>query len=232
MNSLIFFFIGILSSQKISLFGEIYIGEILCGIVILSNLKSIRLPENTKTTFGLLFVWFLAQLVADIVNQTEAIKAVKGILVPVFVTIIILGLNTAFYNRYKYLPLYLFGVFVGLWLNKIVSGSTYYEYNSWKWGLGTSVALCFFTWIEFYCKRNKATYLLVGCAIFVVICLANSARIMAALILMASIISVFANSIVKMNIYRHLSCSPYGFLQFLFVLIITLFIIEIGRAHV
>ena len=107
MISFIVFFIGIISSQKINLFGEVFIGEILCAAVLLLNMNAIRLPPGGKSLFSLLLLWFAAQLVADIVNQTELIKAMKGILVPVLVGMTLLGLTTAFHKYYNKLPFYL-----------------------------------------------------------------------------------------------------------------------------
>jgi hypothetical protein len=229
VTSFIVFLIGVISSQKINLFGEVFIGEILCAAVLLFNIKAIRTPAGSKPLLGLLLVWFIAQLAADIVNQTEFIKAVKGVLAPAFVAMIILGLTTVFYKRYHFLPHYLFGVFIGLWLSRVI-GSEYYAHNPWKWGLGSCVALCFFTWIEFYCKRYKSAYLFVGAALFVVVCLANSSRSMAAFMLIASMVAILSSRITLLPIYRRLSASPSGTLQLFFIVLFVVFSIDRSMA--
>jgi hypothetical protein len=223
------FLLGLISSQKINFFGEIFIGEILCAVVLLFNIKVIRIPAGSKSILGLLLIWFIAQLAGDIVNQTEFIKAAKGILVPVFVAIILLGLTTAFYKRYNYLPLFLFGVFIGMSLSRFI-GSEYYAFNAWKWGIGGSVALCFFTWIEFYCKRNREIYLLGGAAVFVIISMVNSSRSMAAFMLLASVLSISSNRIKLMSLYKHLCVSPWGNVQFLVMVLLSVVLIDRSTA--
>jgi hypothetical protein len=224
-----YFCVGLLSSQKISLYGEVFVGEILCCAFLLFNMKSIRIPASGKTLLGLLFVWFVAQLAADIINQTEFVKVLKGVLVPVFVAIILLGLTTTFYRRYQYLPLYLLGVFVGLWLSRAM-GSELYEDNPWKWGLGSCVALCFFTWIEFYCKSNQKFYLLGGTAVFVAICMVYSSRAMAVIMLAACILAVFSVRVQRLALYRYLGSSPTGVFQFIVLILLAVFLIDRSAA--
>lgn len=225
MNNFIFLLIGFLSSQKISFFGEVYVGELFCLVVLLFNFKAIRYPKNSKAIFGLLLVWFISQLSADFINQTEFIKIIKGTLAPILVAMILLGLTTVFYNRYDKLPLYLFGVFTGILLNRML-GSEYYAQNPWKWGLGISVALCFFTWIDFYCKSNKVKFLLLGSAIFVVISMASSSRALAGFMVISSVITVFSGVIIKTRLYRNLCTSPYGLIQLLLGIFVVVFVLD------
>jgi hypothetical protein len=223
--NLAIFIVGLLSSQKINLFGEVFVGEALCGLVLLFNAKAIRVPPGGRLLLGLLFVWFVAQFASDIINQTEIIKALKGILVPVFVAIILLGLSTAFYRRYQYLPIYLLGVFVGLWVSRFL-GSEYYASNPWKWGLGSCVALCFFTWIHFYCKVYRNVYLLVGAVAFVVVSLANSSRSMAAFMLLASVLALLSSRIQLLPFYRRLGASSSGRLQLVGIMLFGVFVAD------
>lgn len=225
MINLVVFIVGLVSSQKINLFGEVFVGEALCGLVLLFNAKKIRVPPGGMSLLGLLFVWFVAQSLSDIINQTEIIKALKGILVPVFVAIILLGLSTAFHQRYHYLPIYLFGVFIGMWVSRLV-GSEYYASNPWKWGLGSSVALCFFTWIHFYCKAGRTVYLLGGAAVFVVVSLANSSRSMAAFMLLASLLALLSSRIQLIPLYRNLGHSPMGGGKLFILILFAVFVLD------
>ncbi len=224
-----YFVVGIISSQKINLFGEVFLGEILCLVVLLVNAKSIRLPACSRSLLGLLLVWVIAQTLSDILNQTEFIKAIKGIFAPALVIIILLGLSTAFRKYSKYLPLYLFGVFMGMWLSRAI-GSEYYAANPWKWGLGYCVALCFLTWIEFYCKRNRETYLLIGGLIHAVISIANSSRIMAGIVLLTCVLAILSNRIQNAQLYRHLCASRWGGVQFAVIVLLSVFIIDRSAA--
>lgn len=224
--SFFYLILGFLSSQKVDVFGEIYVGEIFCGLVLLLQCKSIRLPSFGKNLLLMLVIWFIAQLTSDIVNQTELEKALKGILVPVIIAVVLLGLNTMFYGRYKYLSVYLFGVFIGVWFNRILTGNEYYAANPWKWGMGASVALCFFTWIEFYCRRWTNIYLWSGSLLFVGISMMNSSRSLAAIFLLASMLSIFSSRLAGMPIYKKLSRSSFGLAQLLIFFFIAVLIVD------
>ncbi len=230
MNIFVIFLLGFISSQKINIPSEVFIGEIFCAAVLLFNIRAIRLPSGGKSILRLLLLWFVAQLTADIVNQTEFIIAMKGILVPVFVAIILLGLTTAFHKHYSKMPFYLFGVFVGMWISRAI-GSEYYAFNPWKWGLGSCVGLCFFTWVEFYCKRIREVYILGATAIFVIICMMNSSRTMAAVMLTASTIYVLSSRIQVMSLYQHLCKSPWGVIQFFVVIILSVLVLDMSMVE-
>lgn len=225
MINLAMFVIGLVSSQKVNLFGEVFIGEVFCLLVLIFNAKAIRMPPNGRVLLGLLFVWFFAQFVSDIINQTEVVKALKGMLAPVFVAMILLGLTTAFYQRFQYLPIYLLGVFVGMWLSRLI-GSEYYLSNPWKWGLGYSIALCFFTWIHFYCKAGRNVYLIIGAVAYVVVCLVNSSRSMAIIMLLASMMALLSARIKLLPFYRNLVVSSNGGLKLLFLIFLGIFVVD------
>lgn len=222
----LFFFIGFLSGQKFNLFGEIYIGEIFCGLVLLLNIRHLRIPPGGKQLLTLLFIWFVAQFLSDVVNETELTKSIKGVLVPVFISVILLGLTALFHRRYKYLPIYLMGLFIGILATKLIHGHLYFISNPWKWGVGVSVALSFFTWIEFYCKNNRSFYLLIVSAMFVIMSLANSSRLMAFFMLIPSLIAIFSNLIINNKIYRKLGSSPYGFLPLFATLVVAILVMD------
>jgi hypothetical protein len=223
---LIFFFIGLLSGQKINLFGEIYLGEIICGLVLLLNLKSVLITPVFKKILILLLLWFVAQLFSDLINQTDFLKAIKGTLVPVFVAIILLGLNVIFSKRYKYLPMYLMGVFIGILLNKIFTGNEYFLANPWKWGLGSCVIYCFFTFLEFQKNNTKKTLLIAGSLFIALICFANSSRSMAIILLLASFITLSSKSIIAIPLYRHLQKSAFGNFNIIMVLFLFAFVMD------
>lgn len=225
MRNYLFFMLGMISSQKITFFGEVFIGEILCAGILFFNLKTVRIFKGGRPLLIFLGVWFLAQLLSDLVNQTEFIKAVKGILAPVFVAIILIGLTTIFHKRYGQLPLYIIGVFIGMWLSRVI-GSEYYQSNPWKWGLGGSVVLCFFTWLEFYCKKNRHAYLLFGSVIFVVISMFNSSRSMAMFIVATCSLVLAARWIKEMRVYIRMGSSLLGFFQFVLFILLSIFLVD------
>lgn len=225
MKNYLIVILGIISSQKINLFGEVFVGEILCVGVLVFNIKTIRIFQGGRPLLLLLGAWFVVQALSDIVNQTELIRALKGILAPVFVAIILLGLTTAFHRRYKQLPLYIIGVFIGMWLSRVI-GSEYYQGNPWKWGLGGSAILCFFTWLEFYCKQNRFSYLIIGSVIFVIISMSNSSRSMAMFIVATCLLVLTARWIKDMPAYIRMGSSLLGFFQFVLFIMLGIFLID------
>lgn len=223
---IVFFVLGIISSQKVNPFGEVYLGEIVCGIAILLNLNSITIPSVYKKMLLLLLIWFLAQFISDVVNQTDFLKAVKGSLVPVLIAIIMLGLTLIFRNQYRKLPVYLLGVYIGILLQKIYTGDEYFLSNPWKWGFGGCVIYCFYTLIEFKTKMIRAE-LLIACSLFIVlICLVNSSRSMAVILLLATIIVSLSQKIIAMPFYHYLQKSFLGNVYFLILLLFLIFIID------
>ncbi len=206
---------GFLLSQKINLGGDLYLGEVFFSLFLLFNIKNIRLSTELKRLLLLLFVWCFAQLLSDIINQTETIKMIKGVLSPVFVGVILIGHNLLFSPRYRYLPLYLLGFTVGITFNRFINGHEYFLYNPWKWGLGISVLLCFLIWNEFYCPRNrKRAYMLVFSIPYILICLANSSRMVPGMVLIMTMIVCFSNSLSASRFYQHFQKSRSGVLQF------------------
>lgn len=228
MTNALIFLIGLISSQKINFGGEIYIGEILSILVIGVSFKRISLPSEFKGLFGLLLVWVLCQLCSDIYNDTQYLKAAKGILAPVLFGLTMMALNTFFRGRDSAVPKYLFGVVVGLWVGKAFAGSGYYSINPWKWGLGLSVALCFYLWVEFYATRSKTVYLVIATPIFCIVSLAFSARSLAGFFLIANLISILSARIFKNPAYRVLVSQRYG--VFYCFLLIVLLVFALDRA--
>lgn len=229
MYNILIFIIGFISSQKIVVFGEINIGELFFGMALLFKIKELHIPKNSNNLLLLLLLWFMSQFMADLVNQTEIVKALKGMLAPIFILITLVGLTTFFYDKFEKLPIFLFGVFVGMWF-RVMMSSQFYAGIPWKWGVGPAVALCFFTWLEFYNVRNKKMYLSLGTAIFVLISLANSSRSLAIFVLAASVLCAFSERIQGMVFYKRLNTSVSGRIYFLMILFLCLFAIDRAAA--
>jgi hypothetical protein len=70
----------------------------------------------------------------------------------------------------------------------------------------------------------------VGAAIFVVICMANSSRSLAAFMLIASMLAVLSSRIKLIPFYRRLVVSPLGTLQLLFIVLIVVFCLDRSMA--
>lgn len=225
-KEVLFFLIGFIFSQKVVFFGEFFVGEILCGLLIVLNLKRIYIPRNFKTILLLLFLWFLAQIVSDLINKTILIKSLKGVLVPVFIITVFVGLNLLFRKNIRYLPSFLIGAFLGILFSKILNPGDYFSTNPWKWGVGISLILMFFTWLQYTDYSRKKTILIIGTIIFTVISLSNSSRSLALIALSSTLVTLWSGFLTRTNIYNYFSLAPFGSAQLLVVGISTLYLAD------
>ena len=89
-NSRIFQLSLITSGLSIRVLGDVYVGEIILSIFVLSSLflgKKFQVPSQTRTLVVLLIIWFLANLISSFVKE----KSIYLTLVAIF-TVIITGI--------------------------------------------------------------------------------------------------------------------------------------------
>lgn len=217
--SLLFFTFGVVFSQKISIFGEVYLGEIFCAILIIFNVTNIKIYKEQKLPLFLLFLWFFAQLISDISNSTDLLKSVKGTLVPIFIGIIFLGLNSLFNQRLQFLPVFFVGLVLGILINKYLLANSFLMLNPWKWGWGLCFSFIFFAYIDFFKVRKSQILAISGVSLLVCISFLNSSRSIALIVLISFLLVSLSRSIVKTSIFQYLSSRPMGHAQLFFVFI-------------
>ncbi len=89
-NSWIFQLSLITSGLSIRLLGDVYVGEIILSIFVLSNLflgRKFNVPSQTRNLVTLLIIWFLANFISSFVRE----KSISLTLVAIF-TVIITGI--------------------------------------------------------------------------------------------------------------------------------------------
>jgi len=193
-SSYLFFIIGIICSQKISLGGEVFIGEILSFFVVLFNIKKLHLSKLLKTMLGLIIIWIFAQIISDILNETALIKTIKGIGAPLFLITTLLACIIYFNDKKELIPSFFLGTTIGLWLYFLL-GSAYYDFNPWKWGLGKAIGLSLLIYFSYWSKRKNTTILWCS-TLFFIVSLSHSSRSLGGM-LFISVMAYFL--LIKVN---------------------------------
>lgn len=194
------------SGLSIRVLGDVYIGEIILSILVLSNLvlgKRIQVPSQTRTLVVLIAIWFLANLVSSFVRQ----KSISLTLIAIF-TVIITGICLVgalhFFqnypqNRAKFILMFGIGKILGV----IVDPSPYAAQLPWKFGYGEPMIITVLALIIFI-KKKYFVYIFLP--ILVLISITNEARTLSFLIVFA--ISCFAVS--NINLFkRHLNITIF-----------------------
>lgn len=190
------FIIGVICSQKISLGGEVFIGEIISFLIVLLSINKLYIPKLMKTMLVLVAIWIISQIISDIINNTEIIKAIKGVGAPLFLIVTLLACSTYFKNRNELIPSFFLGTTIGLWLCFLIGGE-YYSFNPWKWGLGTAIGLSLLIYFSYWYKGKNTVILLVS-VLFLLVSLSQSSRSLGGMFFI-SVIAYFVLSKLSSN---------------------------------
>ena len=180
-NSLqhIFIFIfGLICGLKLTLFGEIYVGEIVA--IIFSPLYLIFRKISKNELYFLLacFLWSICQILSDIVNNTNFQDSLKGTLTPLVFLATILFYFIFLKKGEKSLALFLLGIcFISI-IQMLVLPSDYQKINIWKFGLGLMTLNVILIYFSFLSKGNKLN-LFIAFLIFLIVSMVNDYRSMA-----------------------------------------------------
>ena len=223
-SQVIFFFFGLISSIKLTLGGEIYIGELLAFGYLIIHGASYYTPKPYKTLFFLSVIWFLSQLLSDLYNGTVYLSLFKGILPPVFLMASVLFLLNIFYDRNKLFPLYFSGVVLGILIDKYIASSEVFIDNPWKWGAGGSLILLLATTNEI--RTIKNLFLIPLSFIIIYFSLIYSARSLGGLYLIALIIYFLAKT-KRFEYFRHkLQKIQFSTILIIIVSTFTIFLLQ------
>jgi hypothetical protein len=175
----------ITSGLSIRLLGDVYIGELLLAIFVLSRLllgKKFNLPIQTRALVGWLVVWFFANFISSFVRE----KSISLTLIAIF-TVVISGICLVailhFFQTYKDNQtkfILLFGI--GKTLGVLINPSPYAGELPWKFGFGEPVIIISLS-VMIFLKKKKIAYLLLPLLAFV--SLTNEARTLTFLVLFA-----------------------------------------------
>lgn len=229
-NFLIFpFLIGFVSSQKLNVGGELYIGEVLAFIYLILNFGKFKLLKFERRLLGFAFIWFCAQLVSDLINETRFMDALKGTLAPLIFGGTIICLIDYFKNNISRLPAFLLGAACGELIYFQLFPSEYYLFNPWKWGLGGGILAIFVIYFSFYLRR-KSLFILFGMvAVFFTISLYFNGRSMATFPLLAALAYAFLANGKKVRIMEFFA-GKWGVVRLVGALIPALFLLNMAAS--
>lgn len=188
------FIIGFVCAQKISLIGEIYIGELLAVLYLLVNLRRLDIGKPLRIFILLAFLWAFAQMLSDFHNDSEISDAVKGIGAPLIFMSTVAGLCVFLLHDMRRMPSLLLGVLFGLIPQFLFFPSMYFPGNPWKWGIGLFVIEFFAVYFTFFSRKKSSLYLIVFVFVFAIVGLFNDSRSLAIFPAFAAVLYIFLRS--------------------------------------
>lgn len=223
------FLLGVIASQKLSVGGELYIGEILAFIYLILNFGKFKLLKFERRLLAFAFIWFCAQLVSDLINETIFMDALKGTLAPLIFGGTILSLIDYFRNNISRLPAFLLGATCGELIYFQLFPTEYYLFNPWKWGLGGGILTIFVIYFSFY-LRSKSILILFGTvAVFFIISLSFNGRSMATFPLLAALAYAFLANGKKVRVMKFFA-GKWGVARLVGASIPALFLLNIAAS--
>lgn len=223
-SNLSYFYVvaGILCSQKISVGGEMFIGELLSFFVVFVNINKLYTPKLMKSMLGLIIIWICAQIISDIVNDTAFINTIKGTGAPLFLIITTLACTHYFRNKTELIPYFFLGIVIGLWLS-MSFGNPYYVYNPWKWGMGRAIALSLLIYFSYW-YRGKKNIVIYAAILFLFVSLLQSSRSLGGMLLLSVIIYFGLKRINNLKKWRHIKSKKITTIS---IILIAIFVVVI-----
>lgn len=217
--------IGFVASQKLTLGGEFYTGEILALIYLAINLGTLKLEKSTSTLVVFGVIWAACQFISDQVNQSDAVDSIKGVGAPLIFLCTFIALSIYFDHDNRRMPSFLLGAYLGAVPQFILFPSEYFLGNAWKWGIGQLVIALFATIYTFFIARKKNAHLILLVLLFSIFSLFNDSRSMAIfpiLAVMAYILLSRKHFAVALKSFKgKFAATKMVFLIFAFLLLIN-----------
>ena len=171
------FFIGVIAGIKIDVLGIFFLGEILGVAYLFARLQGARLTTQERWFAILAALWSGAQLLSDIINQTEFLSSIKGVLAPLLFASTTIALIIYFRESIARMPSFLIGATMASLINLVTLPGEYFLLdNQWKWGFGAITLSLFLIYYSFFCKQQSKQILFLGLIAFLIISLLNNAR--------------------------------------------------------
>jgi hypothetical protein len=223
IRNVLSFAIPALTFIEINIIGRLFLSELLLLLIFIFLLFINKINLNTKifrNTFILLICWFISQVVTDIFRGTDPDDFLRGWSNIFFFLIELLVVNQIINGNEKRIYFCFLGIVLGQLLQYIFSPNKYAaEGEFWKFGIGYPLTILAFL----YCStksiwNNKVIYTI----ILIIVVSTNfflNARSLAAVSLLALIISLYTfdgGKKCKQKIYKSFSLTK--------ILLIILFV--------
>jgi len=220
------FQLGFLSALKINFFGEIYLGEIIFMVFLLSKFPRLNFPKQELSLFFFAMLWASAQFVSDVNNGTQVNYALKGIFTPIFFIFTFLGFFSYFKKRFNRFPSFILGASFGALAQLLIfGGNAYFEDNMWKWGLGGELLSIVVIYLSFFVRGPKKLLIFLVVFSFGVVSVINSARSLAFLPIISSILFLIFHGNKQYSVIRWLKRGVTG-LKLLIIVILSIIVMN------
>lgn len=132
--------IGIITTFKINIVGEIIIFEALAPIYLLFNFRKIPLKSSILRTMTVLcLVWSAMQLFSDFSNGTDFKYSIKGVSAPLIFLSTFLALVAVTSGEKRKILSFVVGFVIQSSISVLINPTAYFLYEPWKWGLGSII---------------------------------------------------------------------------------------------
>ena len=173
--------LGLVCQLKLTLVGQIYVGEIMAIGLFLTTMLSTRFERWEAGLLGLAIVLSLVQVISDLVNATPAASMAKGVAMPLVFVITIVSLSRGFRANESSIGYFLVGASTMLLLQVAFFPNEYQQSNFWKWGGGQACLILGLAFASFFGWRLSKPILVAVAALFIWWSLVNNARSIAVL---------------------------------------------------
>lgn len=139
-HAIFYFALGGMAAIRVSLLGEISIGEILAVAYTAFRLCSLRVERRLAPLLALTIMWCVAQGLSDIQNGSDGLTSLKGVLAPLvfFGTVYAIAAHFG-RGQERRIWFFLAGTTLFQMYSTVFTPDEAALLNPWKWGFATPV---------------------------------------------------------------------------------------------
>lgn len=167
--------VGALASLKVSVGGEIYLGELMAALALPLWLFRGRLNRHMVWILAIAVMWSAGQLLSDLINGSDQNSMLKGVFAPLVFAATVVSLSLYLERHPARIASLLTGVALTPLFYVILSPEPVQLDEPWKFGYGPPLLALMLIWLSFF-GRRKAMTMTLSVLAFSVVCLAFSAR--------------------------------------------------------
>lgn len=176
--SLTWILLGAFASMKVSIGGEIYLGEVLASVMLPLWLFKGRLNRHLVWILVIALMWSGGQFLSDLVNGTDPNSMLKGVFAPIVFAATLVSLSLFFERNSRHIASFLIGAALTPLCYAFLSPDAFQVDEPWKFGYGPPVLTLMLIGLSFLGRRRTLTMAL-AVLTFSVVCVIFSARSLA-----------------------------------------------------
>jgi len=150
--------LGLLALFYMEIVGQLYISEILLVLVTpilwLRRGQALLRNSDVRKILALGWIWFISQVVTDVIRQTPILDLARGWAGIIFLLINFCGLYLLLGNDIRRIKIFAFGFAISGLISPLIQPSSYYLAEPWKFGFGEPISLLIFLFIVMVSKGH------------------------------------------------------------------------------